>query len=160
MNDQIIDINQYLNRSTEKKDGAFSVWSGEEDRARFALPLWRAVVLVGGDRGGIVCLPDGDTGKPEPFFVLDLGQDPARRDFLPPPTSIIHSTDAPALARLPGGGVVVFLGGEGEKQWFLMVMGGEGDVPLAGRKREDLLFLAGECAGLLFLRDFAGGIPF
>ena len=56
-------------------------------------------------------------------------------------------------------GVVVFLGGEGGKQWFLMVMGGEGDEPVAGRKREDLLFLAGECAGLLFLRDFAEGAP-
>ena len=159
MSDHIIDIHQYLNRSTEKKEGAFSVWGGEEDRTRFALPLWRAVFLVGGDRGGIVCLPDGETGKPEPFFVLDLGQDPARRDFLPPPTSIIHSNDAPAIARLPGGGVVVFLGGEGGKQWFLMVMGGEGEGPFSGRKREDLLFLAGECAGLLFLRDFAGGVP-
>ena len=27
--------------------------------------------------------------------------------------------------------------------------------PLGGRDREDLLFLAGECAGLLFLRSFA-----
>lgn len=159
MNDQIIDINRYLNRSAEKGEGAFSVWGGKEDRARFALPIWRAVFLVGGDRGGIVYLPDGDTGNPEPFFVLDMGQDPARRDFLPPPTSILHATDAPALARLPGGGVVVFLGGEGGKQWFLMVMGGEEDGPLAGRKREDLLFLAGECAGLLFLRDFAEGAP-
>jgi hypothetical protein len=28
--------------------------------------------------------------------------------------------------------------------------------PLSSRDREDILFLAGECAGLLFLRDFAG----
>jgi hypothetical protein len=26
---------------------------------------------------------------------------------------------------------------------------------LEARRREDVLFLAGECAGLLFLRDFA-----
>jgi len=42
---------------------------------------------------------------------------------------------------------------------MVLVMGGEEDGPLAGRKREDLLFLAGECAGLLFLRDFAEGAP-
>lgn len=133
------------------------MWGGEGDRSRFALPLWRAVFLVGGDRGGIVHIPEGEKGKPEPFFVLDLGQDPARTDFFRPPASILHSTEAPALARLPGGGVVVFLGGDEGKQWFLMVMGGEGEGPLAARGREALLFLAGECAGLLFLRDFAGG---
>ena len=155
MSDKIIDINRYLSRSAEKGGGAFSVWGGDGERARFALPLWRAIFLVGGDRGGIAYLPAGDTGSPGPFFVLDLGMDPARIDFPPPPTSILHSHEAPALARLPGGGEAVFLGEEKGKRWFLMVMGGEGKGPIDGSKRENLRFLAGECAGLLFFRDFA-----
>jgi hypothetical protein len=36
--------------------------------------------------------------------------------------------------------------------------GDEREGPLDARRREDVLFLAGECAGLLFLRDFADAV--
>jgi hypothetical protein len=159
VSDQIIDINQYLNHSHGDSEGAFSVWGGEGDRARLALPVWRAISLVGGDRGGLVRVREGGEGKSSPFFVLDLGKDPARSDFPAPPTAILHSPEAPALARLPGGGMAVFLGKESTERWFLMVMGGDGGGVLSGRTREDLLFLAGECAGLLFFRGLAEEAP-
>jgi hypothetical protein len=155
VSDQIIDINQYLNHSHGETEGAFSVWGGEGDRARLALPVWRAIALVGGDRGGLVRVLEKGGGDPDPFFVLDLGKDPARSEFPSPPTAILHSPEAPAMARLPGGGMAIFLGEESSERWFLMVMGGEGGGILSGRTREDLLFLAGECAGLLFFRGFA-----
>jgi hypothetical protein len=159
VSDQIIDIDQYLNHSNGESGGAFSVWGGEGDRARLALPVWRAISLVGGDRGGLVKVPDGGEESSVPFFVLDLGKDPARPEFPVPPTAILHSPEAPTLGRLPGGGVAVFLGKESTERWFLMITGGEGGEILSGRTREDLLFLAGECAGLLFFRGIAEEAP-
>jgi hypothetical protein len=56
--------------------------------------------------------------------------------------------------------LVVFLGVKAGRAWSLVVDGGERrDGPLSARTREDILFLAGECAGLLFLRDLAGDGP-
>ena len=52
--------------------------------------------------------------------------------------------------------VTIFLGSDGDRVWFLVI--DERDVApgaLSGKTREDLLFLAGECAGLLFHRDLA-----
>ena len=53
-------------------------------------------------------------------------------------------------------GVAIYLGKDGSRRWFLVVSGGDGqDRELVGKSREDLLFLAGECSGLLFHRDLA-----
>jgi hypothetical protein len=48
------------------------------------------------------------------------------------------------------------LGSREGRVWHLVVDGGDQrHGGLSARSREDILFLAGECAGLLFLRDFA-----
>jgi len=153
----IIDIRRYLNPPGKEGVRAFSVWGGEGERARFALPVWRAVFLMGGNRGGIFHVEGRGTGARAPFFVLDLKEDPARTSFLPPPASILAQRNAPAFSSRPSGGILVFLGEEQGRKWFLEVEG-DGEIPpVVGKRREELLFLAGECAGLLFFRDFAGG---
>jgi hypothetical protein len=57
---------------------------------------------------------------------------------------------------MESGGLCVFLGARAGQLWLLLVDGGERTAPLPPNVREDVLFLAGECAGLLFLRDLAG----
>jgi len=155
MGDQVIDINEYLKGAAAGSGGAFAVWGGEEGAARFALPVWRAVYLMGGEMGGIFHQGAGPGEEPEPFFVLDLKEDPARTVIPSIPDSVLDPGEPPAVAPWPGGGVVVFLGRMGNRRWFLVVHGGEEHGILSGRRREDLLFLAGECAGLLFFRKFA-----
>lgn len=93
-----------------------------------------------------------------PFFILDLKQDPARTSFFPPPVALLAQAEAPAVSARVGGGVLVFLGEERERKWFLEVEGGEDRILATGKRREELLFLAGECAGLLFFREFAGDL--
>ena len=63
----------------------------------------------------------------------------------PEPPRVLESEDS----------VAVFLGSREEKNWFLIVddYGPAGAV--VGYSRGDLLFLAGECAGLLFFRELA-----
>lgn len=157
MSDGIIDIGDYLRRrdGDEEPASTFSLWGADGERSRFALPLWRAIYLMQGERGGILW-SGGATAELHPFVVLDLASEPARVDFpwIGDPGQEFERV--PELRLLPEEGVSVYLGEERERKWFLVVAdGGAGSVEPVGRDREDILFLAGECAGLLFLRDFA-----
>ena len=158
VSERIIDLEDFRRRRPLERGTTFSVWGGDGERSRFALPIWRAIYLIGGERGGIVWLPEDPeaSSTPTPVFVLDLAAEPARTDF-----------DATLMARLVRGeppdvedehpaGVAIYLGKDGSRRWFLVVSGGDGqDRELVGKSREDLLFLAGECSGLLFHRDLA-----
>ena len=47
------------------------------------------------------------------------------------------------------------LGEHEGRRWYLVVADTAEGSGVEGRARDDLLFLAGECAGLLFFRGFA-----
>jgi len=89
-----------------------------------------------------------------PLIVLDLGRDPARtlvRGSLV--AGLRDVQEAPAVAEEEGG-ITVFLGERANRRWYLVITDlDEGTPPLEGKAREDILFVAGECAGLLFNRD-------
>jgi hypothetical protein len=160
VSDIVIDLNEYLRRRAsdgeEQPAATFALWGADGERSRFALPLWRSIFLAGAERGGILWT-DAAGMVLHPLVVLDLARDPARTDFHPWMLDSLRGEEAPELVEQ---GVdphmAIFLGEREGRRWFLVVDGGEGkEVPLPARDREDILFLAGECAGLLFLRDFA-----
>lgn len=160
MSDGIIDIGDYLRRR-DGEDGegpasTFSLWGADGEKSRFALPLWRAIYLAQGERGGVLSTGARGEDALRPFVVLDLAAEPARLDF---PWDGAPGQDpdrVPDLVRLPDEGLRIQLGQGQGRRWFLQVSGGHsGTRDLVGRDREDVLFLAGECAGLLFLRGFA-----
>lgn len=155
----VIDLTRYLDRDSPVRDApperaSFSVFSGDGDRSRFALPIWRSIYLVGGRRGALVWIPQGGAADPKAEFVLDLGSDPARTDFTFPNAGAADSCEPPAVFEEVDC-VAVFLGVRDEKNWFLFLddYGPAGVVE--NYPRGDLLFLAGECAGLLFFRELA-----
>ncbi len=155
--DDVIDLTQYLNREGEEDAAGsiFALWGADGERSRFALPLWRSIFLAGGDRGAIVWRDDVRPESLEPFVVLDLARDPPRTSF---PLALLgaRADEEPPSLRDGDDGLSVLLGGRDGRHWYMVVDGGdERDSPVARRDREDILFLAGECAGLLFLRDFA-----
>ena len=161
MSDDVIDLTKYLERTSGQKDaestrGSFSVWGGEGERSRFALPIWRSIYLVGGDRGGLTWVPDGGSQDAlQPFFVLDLAAEPARTAFTLPVDLVDFDLEAPAVLA-DADTIAVYLGNQAGKKWFLILDDRTAPAePLEGRTREDLLFLAGECAGLLFFRELA-----
>jgi len=157
VSDGIIDLGEYLRRREKGEEpvSTFTLWGAEGERSRFALPLWRAVYLASGERGGILWDTPGG-GPLRPFVVLDLGSDPARTDFEWHGAPGLDAGRVPEVLPAPGGSLAVYLGEEEGKRWFLLVTAGPaGTTELSGRDRDDILFLAGECAGLLFLRDFA-----
>jgi hypothetical protein len=158
--DDIIDLGEYLRRREESEEAprtAFAVWGGDGERARFSRPLWRVVYLAGGTRGGLVWVPSWDErpARLRLFVVVDLSEDPVRTRFA---ASLVHSIKDCAAPTLRAGdeGLTVYLGEEDGRCWYLVVDEiGDSAEALEGRVRDDILFLAGECAGLLFFRGFA-----
>ncbi|HKJ01846.1 MAG TPA: hypothetical protein VJ997_05305 [Longimicrobiales bacterium] len=156
MSDGIIDFGEYVRRrdGPDQPASTFALFGADGERSRFALPLWRAIYLASGERGGVFS-QELAGGALEPFVVLDLATDPPRTEF-PWPESLDPGERAPHLLEAPGGGLAIFLGEERERRWYLLVHGSSDPLPApVGRDREDIMFLAGECAGLLFLRRFA-----
>ena len=158
MADGIIDIRQYLDGDHDGEDarGAFSLWGADGERSRFALPLWRVIYLAGGDRGAIASAPNGGRRTLEPLIVLDLRTEPARLDLSSIDVAGGEDDRSPMLVDLEARGLVVLLGESVGRRWYLVVDGRPAAVgPLDSGTKEDILFLAGECAGLLFFRDLA-----
>lgn len=158
MSDGIIDLSEYLRRGDDETGevSTFALWGAEGERSRFALPLWRTIYLSGGEWGGILRTSLGEPTELEPFVVLDLAQDPARTDFDLELVQGLQGDEAPIVHDAAADGLAVFLGSGVDRRWYLMVEGRDGEESLDRRSREDILFMAGECAGLLFLRELAG----
>jgi len=171
MDGNIIDLQGYV----ADRASHFAVWGGEGTRARFALPLWRAVALAKVRRVGLLKRPKSEeaaalTGPTlvrdertdalarsiqveatVPIFVLDLGADEARRHY--DGSTIPAAVEPPLVLERPNE-LVVALGTRGPFEWFLILdTPGEKVEKLDALAREQLLFFAGECAGLL---DYQG----
>jgi hypothetical protein len=158
MANEIIDITRYLKRepAADMPRGSMALWGADGERSRFALPLWRIIYLAEAERGMILWSESGGHRNQKPFVVLDLGADPARTEVDPGAVPRFGVDEGPSLVDLEGKGLVVYLGSRRGHVWTLLVDGGSTrQSPLATNAREDILFLAGECAGLLFLRDLA-----
>jgi hypothetical protein len=158
MTDEIIDITGYFKRepASDLPRGAMALWGADGERARFALPLWRVIHLAQAERGMILWSGVDDHRRQTPFVALDLGADPARTDVADDVIPRFGVDESPSLLDRDADGLVVYLGSQAGRRWTLFVDGGtERRGPLVASVREDILFLAGECAGLLFLRELA-----
>ena len=174
MDRNIIDLQGYL----ADRSSHFAVWGGEGVRARFALPLWRAAALAKVRRVGLLKRPRANNevtlgptlvsderaaaldrsvqvAETAPVFVLDLGSDEARIDY---DGTVVPAEVQPPLAIESKMVIVIALGSKGAHDWFMVLdTPGEPLGPLDSLTREQLLFFAGECAGLLEQQVVAEG---
>ena len=156
MSDDIIDIGLFLERRSggQAPAGTMALWGADGERSRFALPLWRVVKIAGAERGVIFWQGTASDATPRPFVVLDIASDPARLDVAPEGVDV-GADESTQLFDRGAAGVLVRLGTKDDRMWWLLADGRSGRPQLSARGREDILFLAGECAGLLFSRSFA-----
>lgn len=166
VDDRIIDLGEYIRKREEREEAAsrrvFALWNGAGELSRLALPLWRSAYLAGGSRIAVVWEKVGDvTAVPRPHFVLDLAVDPPRTSFESGAVADLRDEpEAPAMAVREGLDVVVFLGEHESRRWYVVIDDIDPeDEGLSSRSREDILFLAGECAGLLFHHGLADTEP-
>lgn len=166
VDDRIIDLGDYIRRRDEEEEAAsrrvFAVWNGDGDRSRLALPLWRSAYLAGASRAAVVWEKTGEVmAVMHPHFVLDLAVNPARTAFEGGIVAEVREeTDAPAVGVREGRDVVVFLGERDSRRWYVVIDDIDPEAEeLSARSREDIVFLSGECAGLLFYRGLAEAEP-
>ncbi len=159
--DRVIDIRGYLGSSDPSLDlRTFAVWGGAGDLSRLALPVWRALNLLGGNWGGVLSVPKGHPDPtPDTLFALDLRDEPARKEGSGDALGKLEGEHGPCLAMGTEGELTVLLGEHEDRRWFLQVLGRSSQVPVREKERETLLFLAGECAGLLFIRELSTPLP-
>ena len=83
MSDEIIDITRYFEREPveEVLPRSIALWGADDERSRFALPLWRVVHLAEAERGVILWRNASGARAPQPFVVIDLDCDPARLEL-------------------------------------------------------------------------------
>ncbi len=158
MADEIIDITRYLKRepASDLPRGTMSLWGADGERSRFALPLWRIIYLASSERAVISWADETRQSRVSPFVILDIGSDPARQAVDPTRIPRFNPDEGPSIIDFEAEGLVIYLGSRAGKVWTLLVDEvTERTEPLSRSAREDILFLAGECAGLLFLRDLA-----
>lgn len=164
MDEHVIDIGDYIRRRREESESrsTFAVWGAEGERSRFALPLWRIAYLAQGGRAAVAWEPSGRSDALAAMVGLDLRVDPPRTELEPSHVAPLRSVaEAPALERTMDDVLAIFLGERDARRWYLVVTDLEpADDPLGQEARNDICFLAGECAGLLFHRDLhRGAIP-
>lgn len=164
MGDGIIDFEEFARRRREEEEpprSTFAIWGGEGERTRFALPLWRAAGLAMGHRAVVAWEPAGaEADELRALVVLDLAVEPPRTAVPGDRVAGLRSASGPPALAVADDSVAVFLGEGRGRRWYLVVddlEGAGGDEERSSALAADeLFFLAGECAGLLFHRDLSG----
>jgi tetratricopeptide (TPR) repeat protein len=127
--------------------------------------------LLGSDRVAAVWIDEYGPGLVHPHVVLDLISDTPRRRFSADPLRMAWNDGVPGKLDLPdvdrSGPIpihdtarslcAVALGSDGAKAWFLVADGLNTRLPLDRETSGALMFLAGECAGVLLHRDLPAG---
>ncbi|MBT8405231.1 MAG: hypothetical protein KJP18_15310 [Gemmatimonadetes bacterium] len=141
--DTVIHLDDYRRSTASDPRAGLSLAGAEGGRRHFTLPLWRMASATGADWAGLVrWTGDG----PDAVTVVDLDAGPARSE---PAEGLPRPTDAvPPDIRMVGSQLTLALGRYGGDSWGV-VLGGA--AVTLGSVRDQLLFLAGECAGLLAL---------
>ena len=144
--DDVIDLERYREEARAGSGSGLSLLGAEGERRHFALPLWRMATASRARWAGLV---RGSGGGEPPTVITALDLRPGGPREVPPkglPDPPLRHP--PYLVEVPDGRLVLAVGVVGGHSWYV-VLGERGPRPLEPRRREDLLFLAGECSGLL-----------
>jgi hypothetical protein len=143
----VIHLDAYRKQRAAAPRRGLALSGAEGERRHFALPLWRMASAAGADWAAVVRWVDG-VGRS--VTVLDLDRDRPRDE---PPQGLPSAPSEPPPAVIEDGSTRVLPIGAHEGDVWAVVLSG---AQLAERMpREELLFLAGECAGLLMLEHAA-----
>jgi len=167
---KVLRLDEYRDRRTHRLRLAEALHRPDAHKSAILAHLVEVADLSGADRVATVWLEEYGNGLIHPHVVLDHSSDRPRRTFSPEPLCEAwelgvpgaHDRPAEPAARLPAT-LAVALGSDGTRAWFLVAESVYGRASLDGRARDRIMFLAGECAGILLHRDLdllaRGGRP-
>ena len=160
---QILRLDDYRERRDLRVRLARSLHRADTGRAGVLEHLARIVALVGADRAATVWVDEYGQGLVHPYAVLDLLSDRPRRAFSSEPLRRAWDGGVPGLLEIVGPQgtraegsawtVAVALGSDGTRSWFVVADAVTPRPALSGAVRDQLMFLAGECSGVVLHRD-------
>ena len=162
----IVHLGSYRSRKDSRLRRTLALYGHDAEKSQILHQVWRALLLVGGDRGAVVWLDEYGPGLPHAFALLDLASDRPRRLFSPVPFASAWEAGVPGLLDLPDaesrlgrdyGGVrsvsAVSLGSDGPRSWFLVVDSLTPRPTLSPQAAGEFMFIAGQCASIVLHRD-------
>ena len=166
----IVHLDSYRGRKDTRLRQTLALYGHDPERSRILLQLWRAVTLVGADRGAVIWLDEYGPGLAHAQALLDLASDRPRRLFSSAPLraawdagipGFLDMPDAPGRLGMDSDGIksvsVVALGSDGPRSWFLYLDSLTPRPALSEEVAGELMFIAGECASVLLHRDLDRG---
>ena len=157
-------------RRPQRLRRALALHRTDSDRLQVIEHLAGVTSLLGCDRAATVWLDEYGPGLVHVHAIVDLVSDVPRRRF--PVESLrlawndgvpgkLDVSDLAQSAAIPihdvaGSLCTVALGSDGARAWFLVTDGMRARLPLDSETSGRLMFLAGECAGVLLHRDVPG----
>lgn len=150
--DRIIDLQAYLEgRDDDFDEAPLALWGTEGDRRRFILPLWRMSFIAEAGWAGLV--RENGPDDLEIVVVVDQREEPARPEPGRPLPALVEGDLAPSVRVTEAHELVVALGkGPRGRRWVIVLLERPPDAEgLDADDREDVIYLAGECAGLVEL---------
>ncbi len=163
---EIVYLESYRKRRVARYRRAVALHGQDPERARVLELLWRALGIVGGDRGAVVWLDEYGPGLVHPHTLLDLGSDRPRRFFPSAPLRSAWESRIPAFWDLHNGnqnsgdlwgGVasssLISLGSDGPRSWSLVLESPTPRPALSPTTTNELMFLAGEVASVILHQD-------
>ena len=137
-----------------------ALYAADPQRSEVSRCLAAVATATGADRVAVGYVDEVDGTRFKAECLLDLLKSLPRRDFPPLPTGAASGSiptfweTRGARDRGPrGSGLGVALGGDGTRTWFLIADSLISRPALAPRVVEEVLFLAGRCAGVLLHGD-------
>lgn len=162
----IVHLESYRCRKDSRLRQTLALYGHDPERSGILLQIWRAVSLVGADRGAVIWLDEYGPGLAHAYALLDLASDRPRRLFSPIPLRAAWDAGVPglldmssALGQLGGEseGIksvsAVAMGSDGPRSWFLCLDSLTPRPALSEEAAGELMFIAGECASILLHRD-------
>ncbi len=160
-------LDEYRVRREQRLRRSLALYGADPERSRVASRLAEALAVVEGDRASAVWVDEYGPGLVHVHCLIDAGADEPRGDFPIEPLRDAWDRGVPGLLDRPGselsggtqGGArslrAVALGSDGSRAWFVIVDSAGRRIPLDAIRRTRLMFVAGECAGVLLHQDVA-----
>lgn len=158
----ILPLDDHRARRRRRLRLAGSFHAVDERRSTLVSHLADVAELVAADRVSALWVDEYGAGLPHPHVVVDLLSDRPRRSFPRDPLRSARENGVPGVCEYKGGdgpgrgggwGLVVSLGSDGTRSWFLVADRVSARPALSEPHRDEVMFLSGECSAVVLHRD-------
>ncbi len=162
----VLRLDEYRDRRDQRFKLAASLCYADRQRYAVLDHLAGVAAILSAGRAALVWVDEFGPGMVHPYVVLDLASDRPRRSFSLDPLNRAWESGVPGVhfseederghvfGLEPGGtSMAIALGSDGTRAWFVVADALGVRPPLSEDAEGRIMFLAGECSGVVLHRD-------